>query len=142
MSQKRLKLKQLISGEKSKIFKTSQGVLVGDFQVDYTNFNPTTGTRTNKFAIRDKQKGAILKNAYFTNEFDRQFAVTKGPDTNEKPDVYAPEVIQSSITQFNETAVSMSDLTEKKIKYKNIIPHRDIHSCYLNGVFFSFDCKS
>jgi hypothetical protein len=119
MSQKRLKLKQLISGEKSKIFKTSQGVLVGDFQVDYTNFNPTTGTRTNKFAIRDKQKGAILKNAYFTNEFDRQFAVTKGPDTNEKPDVYAPEVIQSSITQFNETAVSMSDLTEKKIKYIN-----------------------
>ena len=78
MSQNRLKLKELISGEKSKIFKTSKGVMVADFQEDYSNFNAITGTKSNRYGLRDISKGTLLKNIYFTDEFTRKSAVIKG----------------------------------------------------------------
>tara|TARA_A100001011_G_scaffold318961_1_gene338871 strand:+ start:280 stop:3348 length:3069 start_codon:yes stop_codon:yes gene_type:complete len=118
MSQNRLKLKELISGEKSKIFKTSKGVMVADFQEDYSNFNAITGTKSNRYGLRDISKGTLLKNIYFTDEFTRKSAVIKG-DTNEKADIFSPDLTQNSVTQFKETAVSISDLTEKKVKYIN-----------------------
>ena len=115
----RYKLERLISGEKSKIFKTSKGVMVGALEEDYTNFEANSGNTFNKFSSYATSRKALVKNLYHSDEFKRQSHVNV-PITQDDDgllNVISPDVQQLSVTQFNETAIGMTDLTNKKIKY-------------------------
>lgn len=117
----RFELERLVSGEKSKIFKTSKGVMVGAIEEDYNNFEVTSGNNFNKFSSYASDMQVLVKNLYFSDEFQRQSHVNVPitEDTDGLLNVISPDVSQLSVTQFNETAVGMTDLTDKTIKYLN-----------------------
>ena len=125
----RFELKRLISGEKSKIFHTSKGVMIGDLEEDFTNFTATSGSPFNRFGSYGFSRKALVKNIYFSDEFIRQsnINVPITQDDDGLLNVISPDVKQLAVTQFNESAVSMTDLTNKTIKYLNYDADKNAH---------------